>query len=116
MRVSQFSIRTLVIAVALATIGLHTATKQWRVAAELRASDAQIYYRYQYDNWDDPDRYSRNNELELHSFLRFAGPDLGSTIVSVFLVGPEDPCSRCQTLFKTTKPETPRDTGLSIVG
>jgi hypothetical protein len=91
MRISQFSIRTLVIAMALVAICFHAATKQWRIASELRASDAQIYYRYQYDNWDDPERYSRNHELELHPFLRFAGPDFGSTIVSVFLVGPEDP-------------------------
>ena len=76
---------------AFIAICLHFATKQWRIAAELRAADAVIYYRYQYDNWDDPERYSRNSDAVLHSLLRFAGPDFGSTIVDVSLVGPKDP-------------------------
>lgn len=91
MRVSRFSIRALVIAIALIAICLHFATRQRRIAAELRAADARIYYRYQYENWDDPERYSRNNEAELDSFIHVIGADIGSTIVDVSLSGPQDP-------------------------
>ncbi|TWU59510.1 Leucine Rich repeats (2 copies) [Crateriforma conspicua] len=91
MRISQFSIRALVVAIGFIAICLHFATRQQRIAAELRNADARIYYRYQYENWDDPERYSRNNRLELPSLIRFAGPDMVSTIVDVSLSGPEDP-------------------------
>jgi hypothetical protein len=103
-RVSRFSIRALVIAIAVIAICFHFATRQRRIAAELRAADAWIYYRYQYENWDDPERYTRNNEAELHGIIRFAGPDFGSTIVDVSLSGPDDPtraaelCSRLPNL------------------
>lgn len=101
----------------LIATGLHFATRQLRIAAELRAADARIYYRYQFENWDDPERYSRNSEAELRSFMRVAGPDIGSTIVDVSLSGPEDParvaelCSKLPNLRRLAIQDCPLTDG-----
>ena len=77
-------------AVAVVAIAAAYITRQRRVANLLRAEGAVIDYRYQYDNWDT-ERYSRNSDAELHSMLRFVGPDIGSTIVRVSSRGSRDP-------------------------
>jgi len=85
MRVRKFSIRFLLVAVAVLAFSLAIVTHPFRIASELRASDPNIdlYYRYQYENYDDVDHYSLNHDATLDPLLNYVGPDFVSTIVKV---------------------------------
>jgi hypothetical protein len=93
MRIRKFSLRFTLVAVAVLAAVFAYASKQRRIASLLRASDANVklHYRFQYENYDDVKRYSLDHDAELAPALRFFGPDVASTIVSVSSTGSNDP-------------------------
>jgi len=93
MRTRQLSLRFSLITIAVVAIAFTYATRQRRIASHLRASDSNIelYYRYQYKDYEDVDHYSLNRDAQLSHALRCVGPDVASTIVKVSSRGSDDP-------------------------
>ena len=93
MRARQLSLRFSLITIAVAAIALTYATRQRRIASHLRAFDSsvELYYRYQYNDYEDVDHYSLDRDAQLSPALSYFGPDVASTIVKVSSRGSDDP-------------------------
>ncbi len=87
----KYSVRILLLFVAVAAVSFRYASMQWRIAKELRANDVAIFYRFQYKNWEDTINYTRIEDADSDVFIRLVGPDLASTVVEVEANNPYDP-------------------------
>jgi len=79
----KLSLRVILVVIAFFAVTFAILTRQQRVAKQLRSLGATMNYRYQYDRWEDLDRYSFDPEKSMGARVTWLGPDLADTIVSV---------------------------------
>jgi hypothetical protein len=90
-RFRQISLRWLLIIVAVLALVIDRQTKQLRSVRQLRALGASVEYRYQYDNFDDIERYSLNVHAPEPVLVAWLGANMTSTVVSLTSSEAKDP-------------------------
>jgi hypothetical protein len=87
----RYTLRSILVAVPIIALLASWQTNQLRVSRQLRAANVLLDYEYQFDDWYDEDRYTRNHDNRLPLLVRLLGPDVASNIVKLRSTQSNDP-------------------------